>query len=122
MHSENVPTVARGKHAAPAELRQKNDLAVARTTHGRRAGWRLTFRHDAQAFANPSATWSSASSALPTIIVTARRQGSQLARKNSVNSAGQSQQAVEGLSGLMRDPPLLRSTTILSGHRNTLFM
>jgi NADPH:quinone reductase-like Zn-dependent oxidoreductase len=33
------------------------------------------------------ATWSSASSGRPRITVTARRQGSQLARKNSVNSA-----------------------------------
>jgi len=60
--------------------------AATRTAHARGAGWRLTFRHDTQAFANASATWSSASYGRAAITVTARRQGSQLAWKNSVNS------------------------------------
>jgi hypothetical protein len=59
---------------------------MTRSAHARGAGWQLTFRHDPQAFANASATWSSASCGLPTTAVTARRQGSQLAWKNSVNS------------------------------------
>jgi len=42
---------------------------------------------DAQARANASATWSSAKVRLPVLAATARRQGSQLAAKNSANSA-----------------------------------
>ena len=62
-------------------------FSAVRTTHARGAGWWLTVRHDIQALVNASATWSSASCGLPTTATTARRQGSQLAWKNSVNSA-----------------------------------
>jgi hypothetical protein len=61
-------------------------FSAVRTTHALGAGWRRTFRHDIQVFANASATWSSASCGLPATATTARKQGSQLAWKNSANS------------------------------------
>lgn len=62
-------------------------LSAVRTTQARGAGWRPTFRHDAKARANASATWSSASCELPATATTALRQGSQLASKKSANSS-----------------------------------
>jgi hypothetical protein len=56
-----------------------------RTTHACGAGCRLTFGQDAQALANASATWSSASAMLPVLAATAFRQGSQLSAKKSTN-------------------------------------
>ena len=62
-------------------------MSAVRTTQARGAGCRLTLGQDAHARANASASWSSASVMLPLLAATARRQGSQLAAKNSANAA-----------------------------------
>jgi hypothetical protein len=61
-------------------------LSAVRTTQALGTGWLLTLCQDASVRANASAVWSSARVMLPVLAATARRQGSQLAAKNSANS------------------------------------
>ena len=83
-HTAQVLGIAPGTvqaHLGRAMAALRDDLIPTR-----QAGWRRTFRHDSHALANASATWSSASCALPVLATTALRHGSQLAWKNSANS------------------------------------
>ena len=80
----DVMRVERQLAGAPTPPRTPALSAVC-TTQALGAGWRLTFRHDTQARANASASWSSASSRSRVLAAAALRHGSQLARKNSAN-------------------------------------